>query len=113
MERGEGGSVAPSEVDGADGLAVATAELFGKATVRGSELRVHRDEAVGEVPDGGGERGVRCGGRGEGAGGDGRGELLEEGEGGGRDVEAAELVPNDERVIELLTDGNGGEVPGL
>lgn len=45
--------------------------------------------------------------------GDGVGELLEEGERGGRDVDRADLVPSGERVVELLGDGEGVEVPGL
>lgn len=113
VERGEGRGVAPSEVDGRDGRAGAAAVLFSEATVRGCELGIHRDEAVGEGLDGRRERRVRRRGRGEGAGGDARGELLEEGQRGGRDVDAAERVPDDERVVELLGDGEGGEVPGL
>lgn len=113
VERGEGGGVAPGEVDGRDGRAGAAAVLLGEAAVRGGVLGIHRDEAIRESLDGGRERRVRRRGRGEGAGGDARGELLEEGQRGGRDVDAAERVPDDERVVELLGDGEGSKVPGL
>ena len=113
LERRDSGRVAPGEVRSRRGVAARLVDLLREAAVRGRVVGDDLEEAVSPVADGGGEGGVFGGGRGVGAGGDGGGELLEEGEGGAGDVEGAELVPGGERVVELLGDGEGGEVPGL
>ena len=113
LEGGERRGVGPGEVGSAGDGAVAPAVLFGQATVRGRVLGVHLEEAIGKRLDGRGQRREGRRGRGVGAGGDGGRELLEEGERGGGDVERAELVPDDQSIVELLSDGEGGEVPGV
>ena len=47
------------------------------------------------------------------AGGKARNELTEEREGGGGDVDILLLVPDNESVVELLCNSEGGQVPGL
>lgn len=85
--------------------------MFREATVRGRVSLYDIEEAVGVCFDGlgGGVIGLRALGattvRG---GGD---EVLEEGEGGGCDVETAESIELVEGVIELFGCGEGGEVP--
>lgn len=71
------------------------------------------NESISEVLDSGGESGE---GRGRGsisAGGDAGVELLEESEGSRGDIEGALGVPDDERVVELFSDSESGEIPGL
>lgn len=71
------------------------------------------DESVSPVLDSGGERAESCGGRIVCANCNRGGELLEEGERGIGDIEGALRLPDDESIVELFRDGQGGEVPRL
>ncbi len=110
---GQDGSIAPGEVVGTELGAVAPGVLLGERTGRGGELLDDSDEAIGLVRDGGDEGGEGGRGAGIGSSGDRGQELLEECERGGGDVERALGLPDDERVVELLGDGHGGQVPWL
>ena len=87
--------------------------MFSKATVGRSVLGVNGDETVSEGLDGGGKGGEGGGSGGVGAGGDGGGELLEEGERCGSDFEGSLSIPDDESIVELLSDGDSGQIPRL
>lgn len=110
---GNGARVTPSQVDGTGLAAVGLGVLLGQFASGGSVLRNDSHEAVGEVLDGSGESGVGGGGRIVGAGGDGRVELLEEGEGGRGDVQGAQSRPGRQSVVELLSNGKRAQVPWL
>jgi hypothetical protein len=71
------------------------------------------NKAVSELLDSVKEGGVGRRGGGVGAGGDSGRELTEECEGGRSDLDATLGFPDDDSVVELLRDGEGGEVPRL
>lgn len=105
--------VAPSKVDGAKRGAVAPTELLRERTIAGSVLRANGCEFVGERPDGIDKESKRRGGRWISAGGERGVKLLEEAEGGRGDCKGALLVPDDERIVELLCNRERGEIPWL
>ena len=110
-ERRQRTRVAPRQIRRTQRLARRPIELLReRATARGV-LGVDGDEPVGEGLDRGGEGRVGGGRGGVGAGCDGGEELAEECERGGCDLEGALRGPDGERVVELLGDGEGGEVP--
>ena len=69
---------------------------------------VDEDEPIGEVFDRGSQVGVSRSRRCIRTGGEVRDELTEESEGGIRDIDIFLLIPDDERVIELLGNSEGG-----
>ena len=71
------------------------------------------DETVSEGLDGGGKGGEGGGSGGVGAGSNRGGELLEEGERCGSDFEGSLSIPDDESIIELLSDGDSSQIPRL
>ena len=87
--------------------------MFGQTTVGWGVFGVDEDETVGKVFDRGGQGRVsrgRCRVRTGGEIGD---ELAEESEGGGGDVDALLLIPDDKSVVELFGNSEGGQIPGL
>ena len=109
----QNGSITPGQVDSADGVTVVPAVLFSKAAVGWCVLGVDSDEAIGPVLDSRGEGGEGRGGRSISADSDAGGELTEEGKGSRCDLEGTLGVPDNKSIVELLSDGDGGQIPGL
>jgi len=87
--------------------------LFGQTTIRRGIFGVDEDEAIGKVFDRGGQCRVSRSGCRVRASREAGYELTEESEGGGGDVDLLLLAPDNESVVELLGNGEGGQVPWL
>jgi len=104
----ESAGIGPGKVPRAQRRTVVTGVLFSQTTVRWGIFGVDEDETIGEVFDRSGQGRVsrcrRCV-RPDGKVGD---ELTEEGEGGGGDVDVFLLLPDNESVVELFSNSEGG-----
>lgn len=104
-------SVAPGQVDGTRGRTRALVELLRESAVGWGVLGIDSNETISECLDGGGKSRVSGRRAGVGACGDTGAELLEEGKGGGGDVERALGLPDVQCIVQLLRDTEYCEVP--
>lgn len=106
-------SVAPGQVDGTSGRTRALVELLRESAVGWGVLGIDSNETISECLDGGGKSRVSGRRAGVGACGDTGAELLEEGKGGGGDVERALGLPDVQCIVQLLRDTEYCEVPWI